>query len=316
MGDDRPECISLDPGLRDQLVCLYPEDTCETTTVGETVTLGTFEAEHGRPGATGGRLLFAPQAAILAIIFANPLQILWDFLTAYLELMPIEQDNPKRSCFLLAYQCFISFIFVVILLVSLNLAIIVANTGDSMLVFITFAVTWVIDQLKQFITLAVIWLVVVRRFGYLKTNEAEFVSAPDREIKLEMAIPRLKYCCLRTLQNAYIERLSLLTIGLYSIFILFDLTISQWFDIDARLLQGIDFAFLNVFFIEIALKTFASSGTFLMDFFNVFDAAIVIGSWVLMIYGITFKGLGVLRLIRVVVITIRSITGNKSRLRH
>ena len=35
-----------------------------------------------------------------------------------------------------------------------------------------------------------------------------------------------------------------------------------------------------------------------------------------MIRGITFKGLGVLRLIRVVVITIRSITGNKSRLRQ
>lgn len=53
-----------------------------------------------------------------------------------------------------------------------------------------------------------------------------------------------------------------------------------------------------------------------MDGFNLFDAVIVIASWVLMINGITFKGLGVLRLIRVVVITIRSITGNKSRLRH
>ena len=53
-----------------------------------------------------------------------------------------------------------------------------------------------------------------------------------------------------------------------------------------------------------------------MDGFNLFDAAIVMVSWALMIKGITFKGLGVLRLIRVVVITIRSITGNKSRLRH
>ena len=131
-----------------------------------------------------------------------------------------------------------------------------------------------------------------------------------------MAIPRLKKCCLRTLQHKYMEKLSLVTIGLYSIFILFDLTISQFFDIDANLLNSIDFSFLNFFFIEIALKTFASSGSFLMDGFNLFDAAIVIGSWGLMVRGITFKGLGVLRLIRVVVITIRSITGNKSRLRH
>ena len=118
------------------------------------------------------------------------------------------------------------------------------------------------------------------------------------------------------MQHEYIEKLSLLTIGLYSIFILFDLTISQFFDIDADLLNLIDFIFLNVFFIEIALKTFASSGRFLMDGFNLFDAAIVIGSWALMIKGITFKGLGVLRLIRVVVITIRTIQGNKSRLRQ
>ena len=159
-------------------------------------------------------------------------------------------------------------------------------------------------------------MIVVKRFGYLKINEKEFVNAADREIKYELAIPRLKNCCLRTLNHQYIENLSLLTIGLYSIFILFDLTISQFFDIDADMVNMIDFVFLNVFFIEIALKTFASSGIFLIDGFNLFDAAIVISSWALMIRGITFKGLGVLRLIRVVVITIRSITGNKSRLRQ
>ena len=81
-------------------------------------------------------------------------------------------------------------------------------------------------------------------------------------------------------------------------------------------MNQIDFVFLTIFFIEIALKTFASNGAFMMEFFSLFDATIVILSWVLMLNGITQKGLGVLRLIRVVVITIRSITGNKSRLRH
>ena len=78
----------------------------------------------------------------------------------------------------------------------------------------------------------------------------------------------------------------------------------------------IDFMFLNVFALEIGLKTFASSGMFLIDAFNTFDAIIVGLSWILMIFGITAKGLGVLRLIRVVVIIIRSITDNKSKLRH
>ena len=55
---------------------------------------------------------------------------------------------------------------------------------------------------------------------------------------------------------------------------------------------------------------------FLRDFFNGFDAAIVTISYLFNIIGITAKGLAVLRLIRVVVITIRKITGNTSKLRH
>lgn len=91
---------------------------------------------------------------------------------------------------------------------------------------------------------------------------------------------------------------------------------SSWFEIDPMLLQAIDFVFLTAFLIEIVLKTFASSGSFLAEGFSLFDATIVIVSWALLIRGITFKGLGVLRLIRVVVITMRSISGHKSRLRH
>ena len=191
-----------------------------------------------------------------------------------------------------------------------------ASTGDSFLVFSTFGLIWVIDQIKQFGTLGLVYLVVVRRFGYLKQNEKEFIDTESRSIHNENAIPRLKNCCLKTLEHQYIERLSLLTIGLYSVFILFDLTMSAWFSIDPVLLQAIDFVFLTVFLVEIVLKTFASSGASLAEGFFVFDATIVIVSWALLIRGITFKGLGVLRLIRVVVITMRSISGSKSRLRH
>ena len=49
---------------------------------------------------------------------------------------------------------------------------------------------------------------------------------------------------------------------------------------------------------------------FLVDFFNAFDAAIVITSEILNLMNVIAKGLGVLRLIRVVVITIRKITGS------
>ena len=112
------------------------------------------------------------------------------------------------------------------------------------------------------------------------------------------------------------EGLSFFTICLYSFFILFDLGFTEMIHVNRDIMNSIDFVFLNVFALEIGLKTFASGGMFLMDLFNTFDAIIVFLSWILMIFGITAKGLGVLRLIRVVVIIIRSITDSKSKLRH
>lgn len=56
---------------------------------------------------------------------------------------------------------------------------------------------------------------------------------------------------------------------------------------------------------------------YLIDYFNTFDAIIVLVSLVFNLVGITqAKFLGVLRLVRVVVIIIRKITGNMSKLRH
>ncbi len=105
-------------------------------------------------------------------------------------------------------------------------------------------------------------------------------------------------------------------ISVYTVYVLFQLTIADIFNIPESLLAQIDNVFLTLFFIEIILKTFASNMMFLWDVFNAFDASVVIISEVLNILGIVAKGLGVLRLLRVVVITIRKITGNQSKFRH
>lgn len=160
------------------------------------------------------------------------------------------------------------------------------------------------------------YLVVVRRFGFLKPNESEFIDEDNLNLKTETQIPKLKGFCLKMLEHRVIETLSMILISLYTIFILFDLTLSDFFNLDPKIMADIDLVFLTIFFIEIILKTFASNGMYLADFFNAFDAAIVVVSEVLNLIGIIAKGLGVLRLIRVVVITIRKITGNQSKLRH
>lgn len=112
------------------------------------------------------------------------------------------------------------------------------------------------------------------------------------------------------LESAYFETVSMTLIYVYTVFILFWLTLADIFGISENILSRIDTAFLTCFFVEIILKTFASNFMFLFDAFNAFDATIVIISEILNIMHIIAKGLGVLRLIRVVVITIRKITGN------
>jgi len=62
--------------------------------------------------------------------------------------------------------------------------------------------------------------------------------------------------------------------------------------------------------VEIFLKSFASNMMYLYDSFNLFDASIVTISFVLNQQGLIIKGLSVLRLVRVVVIILRKITGN------
>ena len=145
MGDDRPECIELKPEERDQLLCLYPEDGCERTSVSNPWVLGKVQFKGHSGEKIEEELLFAPAAGLVAMILANPFQLLWDFLTIYLRFIKFDKDNSKGACLFLSYQIFIAFLFLFILFYSLHLAIITVDTGDSFLVFVTFALIYIID---------------------------------------------------------------------------------------------------------------------------------------------------------------------------
>lgn len=86
--------------------------------------------------------------------------------------------------------------------------------------------------------------------------------------------------------------------------------------VDAKVLAGIDSYFLVLFLVEICLKSFASNLMYLNDGFNLFDTVIVVVSLVYNVIGNPIMWMGALRLVRVVVIIIRKITGNTSKLRH
>jgi len=124
---------------------------------------------------------------------------------------------------------------------------------------------------------------------------------------------------LKFLESKPVESLALTVIFFYTIFVLFWLVHAEFNDgvsIDPHTMSSIDSGFLYFFITEILLKTFASNMMYLYDAFNMFDAVIVVLSLVLNELGFVIQGLGVLRLIRVVVIIMRKITGNTSKLRH
>lgn len=161
-----------------------------------------------------------------------------------------------------------------------------------------------------------IYFVVVRRFVYLKENLKDISHKDAEKSQTENAIPKLQGQLLKMLESTMFETASLVNIAAYTVFILQDLTLSDTFNFNPIIIAKIDRIFLWIFAIEILLKTFASNGTYLLDKFNAFDAIIVFLSVALNQKGVQAKGLGVLRLLRVVVITIRKITGNQSKLRH
>jgi len=188
--------------------------------------------------------------------------------------------------------------------------------GRPVLIYATLLLAIIIEQTMSFAVLSAIYIVVVRRFGFLKENEKEWRLNNDDSTKTENAIPRVKIWCLKMLEHRVIETISLFLISLYTFFILFLLIVTEYVNIDEKILEQIDQVFLTIFFVEIILKTFASNGMYLTVYSNLFDAIIVFTSQILSLAGITSKGLGVLRLIRVVVITVKKITGNQSKLRH
>lgn len=151
----------------------------------------------------------------------------------------------------------------------------------------------------------------------MKSNENSYISANPNDQKSETLIPRLQAYSMKIIEGFYFETASFLLISIYTLFIIFWLTLAYLIPgLSDTLLSYIDISFLSLFLAEIGLKIFASNFRFLFDKFNLFDVIIVCVSFSLELGGLVFKGLGVLRLVRVVVITIRKITGNQGKLRH
>ena len=57
--------------------------------------------------------------------------------------------------------------------------------GRIALIFITFAYAFIIDQIKQIAILGLVYQVIVKRFGFLKENEKEWLDRASLPEKTE-----------------------------------------------------------------------------------------------------------------------------------
>ena len=220
---------------------------------------------------------------------------------------------------MLSFQIFMTSIYLYLLIQVIHDIYEVIKHGRPGLIFPTFFYALFLDQLKSFGSMALIYCIVVRRFMHLDINENEYIDPNAEKIpKQENAIPRLKLWFLKFLESGPVEMFSMTIIAIYTIFTLFWLTHSGFVaePISNTVLGEIDGFFLWFFLIEIVLKSFASSWMYLRDTFNFMDFNIVVLSVVLNLNKYYQPGLGALRLVRVVVIIVRKISGDGGKLRH
>jgi hypothetical protein len=57
--------------------------------------------------------------------------------------------------------------------------------GRIALIFITFAYAFIIDQIKQIAILGLVYQIIVKRFGFLKENEKEWLDRASLPEKTE-----------------------------------------------------------------------------------------------------------------------------------
>lgn len=103
-GDTRPNCVDLHPSERTSLVCLYPDETCEGSTVSNQVALN-----------KSGSVSVAFTTGVLAVFIANVPQLIFEVLCILLMKKRVNTESAKENCSLLAFQFFMAVVVVYLL---------------------------------------------------------------------------------------------------------------------------------------------------------------------------------------------------------
>ncbi len=136
LGEDRPECVDLAPALRDQILCVMPDDYCEQTTLNDEVNLSANPAVD---------ISFSPVYGIYAVIAATPVLFIFEVLTIYLQKIPIKQESAKQNFKILMFQVVVITLFVFFVFQSIKWVTETIKYGRIALIFLTFTYAFIIE---------------------------------------------------------------------------------------------------------------------------------------------------------------------------
>ena len=210
--DTRPNCTDWDAqGGERYLLCLYQDETCEKTVLKEEEGWGTIQ--------------FSYIKSLLAIAISTPIQFLFELFCIYLVKVKQNGEKASENCKILTYQLILVGTYMFLLFKVVQYAYDVLEYGRPGMVFTSFIVALMVDQLKSIPALGLIYCVVVRRFMHLDVNENSYIDPNAEKIpKQENQIPKLKLFCLKFLESTYVELFSMFIISIYTLFVLFWLT--------------------------------------------------------------------------------------------
>jgi len=334
--DTRPECQMVidEDGKKvnmHDLLCVYPEDECETINKpGEICT----DSEKER--------CFSIGYIWLAILIANCMQ--WVFDVAFLFTLnvtfkptPLEmlvkppkeeklQDEEEVPFNKVLNKCGGELIIFFITYIALHFTITgfidIYTFGRPFTVWTEFVIAYGFDQAKSLMFQPLCWWLFVRRCGRAAGNFEEWddvqVSIGVNDVSL---LTELQDGMIAILES---KQVTIFTIGLvifYSIFILINLSVDPYLIYSQELTDGfyyVDLIILCIFILEILMRFFGYGFVYLCDTWNIVDATVVVISFVFSVVRMSFKGVGILRLLRLirVIMVMRKVSQSKKKLQQ
>jgi hypothetical protein len=293
--------ILSDPESGNYIVCVSSKEDCEDLYL------------PNRVNGSGGD--FDIGFVFISIAIANIFQYLYTFLIIYTIHVKNEHiEEMNRGIWKCSLQIFIVIISLILVLLVIWKSSLILTFGYAQELWITFTVAFIIDQSKSLIFHLGVWYFLLRRCGYLKVTEDEYVDEKWQNERKDKFLISLRKTCSKIIESLFYKRFSIALLLVYAVFVLIVLSIQGQLTVSDRVYtDNIDQAFITIFLTEIIVNLFVQGFQFYADVFNVFDTIVVLASFIIFFLQFSARGLAVLRLLRLVrlIIVLRKVSANK-----